>query len=268
MKPFSSDQKRAKFGFTLIELLVVIAIIAILAGILMPALSQARERGKSAVCVNNLKSMSTALMSYADDEKGVIPYQYVITNNNKFWLGLLYDKKYLSFNKVLENGNNYGRFNKVVYCPSSAYDPPYQTYDKAEIRTYGMLTLNGDSEYTAASDSKKDLIGDIWRDLAINGVNFRFFLTTNVKSPSAVLYFGETSYRNTHSTALERNRPSWQFQVNSTHSSAPHLKLQHNERANVVFFDGHVASQDRYQLRIGPMRVKYTNDEKGEVINL
>ena len=59
-------------GFTLIELLVVIAIIAVLMAILMPALNRAREQGKRASCLSNVKQMGLAWIMYADDNDGKI----------------------------------------------------------------------------------------------------------------------------------------------------------------------------------------------------
>ena len=70
-KRFSSRKQ----GFTLIELLVVIAIIAILAAMLLPALQQARKRGKQTKCINNYSNIGKAYLLYCSDNKDVVmPY--------------------------------------------------------------------------------------------------------------------------------------------------------------------------------------------------
>jgi prepilin-type N-terminal cleavage/methylation domain-containing protein len=61
-------------GFTLIELLVVIAVIVILAALLLPVLSSAREKGCRVACINNNKQLTTALHLYADDNGDWLPW--------------------------------------------------------------------------------------------------------------------------------------------------------------------------------------------------
>ena len=76
-----------KKGFTLIELLVVIAIIAVLMGILMPALQRVKKQGYAVVCRNNFKSIGLAAQMYADDNRYLVP-RGLIQADDEAWFQL------------------------------------------------------------------------------------------------------------------------------------------------------------------------------------
>ena len=71
--PLTETNRRAVRAFTLVELLVAIAIIAILAGLLLPAMSRSKAKGYNAACINNLRQLAIATRVYADDNDERLP---------------------------------------------------------------------------------------------------------------------------------------------------------------------------------------------------
>src|SRR5258707_7573707 len=142
------------FAFTLVELLVVIAIIAILAALIFPAFSRAKESGKGAVCISNLRQAGIALQLYVQE------------NNNRLpWMSDIYPgvtNSYPPPNVVLSNV--LGNVN-VLRCPSDKWRPD----QPKPVNTLGATYF----EQTGCSYSWNNLLnGQDAEHLNAFGINF------------------------------------------------------------------------------------------------
>jgi prepilin-type N-terminal cleavage/methylation domain-containing protein/prepilin-type processing-associated H-X9-DG protein len=141
-------------GFTLIELLVVVAIIAILAAMLLPALSQARERARQAVCVNNLKQIGVATEMYIQDYDNWLPvfiiagglFDGMVSNEGRSWWVLLAPYLNIPVWSFWALGNTAdGLSNSVSFsCPSQSftYPRPRPISYAPSIYIYGLSDIS------------------------------------------------------------------------------------------------------------------------------
>lgn len=197
--------------------MVVIAIIAILAAMLLPALSRAREKARQALCASNMRQSGLAFQMYASDYDGVVPLESKLVNNLEAGGGL----RNLEAAGYIENPN-------VGICPSWF---PY-SYERAR------------AERTAAQAAwfRYAVIQQAGTNQNIDGVRYNqtgnddWLWMWNVKNPQDWMLLLEAS---NSGDMAQRSTVNIQ---DETGNHAPHFR--HNGRMNAAFVDGHVESTD------------------------
>jgi prepilin-type N-terminal cleavage/methylation domain-containing protein len=151
-------------GFTLIELLVVIAIIAILAGLLIPALANAKNRALRVTCTNNLRQLGLGLGLYADNANDKLPP--TLFNPESIPGSGPFQGYFLFFGAAGQPGDqknplNHGSLytSKLISTPSTFYDPGLRHPDKIEVRFEMKYYQNERYSWPKCDDLRENVRG-------------------------------------------------------------------------------------------------------------
>jgi len=228
-------------GFTLIELLVVIAIIAILAGMLLPAIAKAKEKGKSTVCINNMRQMALAQSIYASEGENRYVVTFSVRGNNdvrRAWFNAL--QPYQQSTNLLLCPTRSQKFRELI----SLY--PSDVRERA-LSNYAYNFRMGGCDWPGTWDARQ------WPAAT----------EASVRNPSATVMFTDGGTRPVRSpdparsvTPTSPEKPgSWI--VHDPANDAPcsgcvtaagdpnwgGQHLRHNQRSNVTFADTHVETR-------------------------